>query len=339
MRCLRSYATAITAAVVTLVPAVAGAQNAEPRFQRLVDDFQKPYLTFSMLLQAVGDYQIDRTLAGNNGFSLGNVRARVFGTLDGGFGYFFQASLLSPATIIDARLSYAPSASVGFDVGQFKVPFGREFLVYAANIDFVNRATVVGALVPGRQLGGQAWWKPTPDVTLTVGAFNGNSFLPNQNDNSHLLWAARSTVQLTQGVSLGANVAISDDQDVTLARGQIPNFAGTRTLVGGDARIVRGPVLVAGELIYARLDPSVGAVQEPWGFQVTGGYHLSPKTQILVRWDGFDLDAGGQRQDILIGGFNIWPTRATEFQVNYLIDVNNADVDQHQLLVNFQIGF
>lgn len=96
--------------------------------------------------------------------------------------------------------------------------------------------------------------------------------------------------------------------------------------------------MIAGEVLYARLDPTVGAAREPWGFHATAGFMFSAKTQGLVRWDRVDLDPAAAR-DLLIFGFNAWPTRATEIQVNYLVDTDQAAFDNHQLMVNFQVGF
>ena len=42
---------------------------------------------------------------------------------------------------------------------------------------------------------------------------------------------------------------------------------------------------------------------------------------------------------MIVLGFNAWPTSVTEFQVDYSVDVRDAAVDHHQILVNFQFGF
>lgn len=108
--------------------------------------------------------------------------------------------------------------------------------------------------------------------------------------------------------------------------------------MGADARFTSGSLLLAGELIYGRLEDPLGLVTEPWGFHATGGYMISPGSQLLVRWDRLDTDIG-DAGDLLIVGLNVWPTRATEIQVNYVIDTDASDFDNHQLLANFQVGF
>lgn len=44
------------------------------------------------------------------------------------------------------------------------------------------------------------------------------------------------------------------------------------------------------------------------------------------------------RQSLILG-LNVWPITMTEFQVNYLVDTDNQAFENHQLLVNFQLGF
>jgi len=72
---------------------------------------------------------------------------------------------------------------------------------------------------------------------------------------------------------------------------------------------------------------------------LTGGWHVREDAQVLVRFDGFSPDVPAGRSDWLVLGFNVWPTRATEVQVNYIVDTGDAALDRHQLLVNYQDEF
>ncbi len=61
--------------------------------------------------------------------------------------------------------------------------------------------------------------------------------------------------------------------------------------------------------------------------------------QLLVRWDALDFDNGITSQFVVLG-YNFWPSRAFEFQVNYLIPVHDgSEVSDQQILVNFQVAF
>jgi hypothetical protein len=143
-----------------------------------------------------------------------------------------------------------------------------------------------------------------------------------------------------RALEIGVNVAHSDDDGSTFGGGFVTDFFGTRTHVGGDLRLTMDKWLLSGEMVYAALRPTLGIDRGPWGFHTTVGYMLSPKTQVLARLDGFDADIIGlDRSDLLVLGFNVWPTAVTEFQINYLVDTRDTAIDHHQLLVNFQFGF
>jgi len=40
----------------------------------------------------------------------------------------------------------------------------------------------------------------------------------------------------------------------------------------------------------------------------------------------------------IIAGLNIWPTKVSEIQLNYIYPTN-SDIEFSQVLINFQIGF
>ncbi|MDH5196085.1 MAG: OprO/OprP family phosphate-selective porin [Gemmatimonadota bacterium] len=327
------------------MPATVLAQDEEPGFDQLVATFQRPYLTIGTLMQAVADFQIERTVVGSNGFLLGNARLRLSGELDNGFGYLFQTNFTDGPAILDAQIKYRFSGTVAMSAGQFKAPFSYEFLTYGGSIDFVNRATMVTALAPGRQVGADVTLgRNDGPATLTAGIFNGNRIFTSGNDGNGMMVAARAAGRPIRAdgdgspeLLVGANIAFSRDSDV-LIPGVSTSFAGDRTLVGADARLTIDRLVVSGEFIYAHLETTAGATTEPWGFHTTAGYMLTPKMQALVRWDQL-RSVTNPTSHVLLLGYNVWPTKATEIQVNYLIDTDDATFDHHQLLVNFQLGF
>jgi len=323
-------------------------QEPEPLYDGFLDTFKQEYFSLGMLLQTVADFQFDRTQVGNNGFSMANFRLLLSGEMDAGFGYVLATNFINSPAILDAMMYYRASSAVSLGVGQFKVPFSQEFLTYAGSIDFVNRSQAVTALAPGRQIGAQvAIEKPAGNFGLTIGAFNGNGLSANSNDNDDLLFAVRlsGVLEMEREGSqngrfrYGVNVAHSNDDDLSFGNGLVSSFSGKRTLAGGDIRAEFGNLLFAGEVIHTSLSPEIGVARHPWGFHATAGLLFSPKIQGLVRWDGFDGDNFDGRSDLLVFGLNVWPTSVTEIQLNYIIDTEEAAVDHHQLLVNFQLGF
>lgn len=327
------------------VSPAAFAQDDEPEFARLVAQFQRPYLSIGTLLQTVADFQLERSLTGNNGFSVDNFRLKLSGEVDKGFGYVLQANFASSPAVLDAFLTYRASSLVLLQAGQSKAPFSGEFLTPASTIDFVNRSQVVTALAPGRQIGAQLQIaRPDASLGIRLGVSNGNGTAPNGNDSGHLLYVARifAAPDLGDGdrrLTLGVNVGRSEDQGAAFGSGFRTSFTGTRTLFGADLRMTAGRQLLAGEIIVANLDPTPGPAVDPWGWHLTAGRMFTDRVQGLVRWDAFDADDLTGRRDLIVLGVNVWPTQVTEFQFNYLVDLDAADFDNHQLLINMQFGF
>ncbi|GIW53440.1 MAG: hypothetical protein KatS3mg081_2795 [Gemmatimonadales bacterium] len=316
----------------------------EPLAQELARQFKNRYLSLGVLLQTVADFQPDPPAGQSNGFSIPNFRLLLSGELDAGFGYAFQANLARSPAILDARMYYKVGSNVAVDVGQFKAPFSREFLTYAGNIDFVNRSQVVTALAPGRQLGMQLRVGGIGGVLgFEGGIFNGNGISVSGNDGNGFMVAARfgASGTLARGGSWGVavNGARSSDRDASFGEGFAQHFSGERSLVGADARWEAGRWLLSGELIWSELSPTPGASRNPWGYHATLGYRVQPFTQLLVRWDAFDPDDNSDRSDLIILGLNFWPTSATEFQINYLVQAQTPEPRRQRLLINFQFGF
>lgn len=347
--CRRSLGPAIlmVALLGAATPRRAAAQDAEPKFDALVSNFQTEALKIGVLLQAIGDIQGTRIAPGMNGFSVGAAWIRLRGSLDGGFGYLFQSNLALSPSVLDAAVSYRAGDAVTVQAGRFKVPFSAEFLIYAGSIDFVSRSQVVAALAPNRDAGVQVSGRPgSGAVEYVVGAFNGNRSAAG-NDDGELLYAARvvwrpaiaTASSPDDALEVAVNVANSNDTAAPIGIGFIPAFTGTRTLVGADMRLTRGPWLATAEFISARLEPTVGPVRRPEGWQATGGYELTPKSQALLRWDVFRAAGIGPDVEQIVVGYNRWPTKATELQLNYIVPTNLGGFNHHRILVNLQLGF
>ncbi len=320
----------------------------EPLFNELTKTFKKDYLSLGVLFQSVADFQIERSFSGNNGFNISNMRINLSGELDNGFGYLFKTNVINSPAILDAKMYYRVSLGFTVDVGQFKSPFSAEFLIGAGSIDFVNRSQVVTALVPGRQIGVQArGWTSQKTLSYAVGVFNGNSFRDNNNDNGDFLTSGRLALypkifdagKASDRLEIGLNMAISNDDRANLGGGFLSAFEGKRTLLGGDFRLTRDKLLLSGEAIYARLKFGDNQTIKPTGFHATAGYMITKKSQLLLRWDSFTPDRLRPDSRLLILGYNLWPTKVTELQVNYIISTDNSSIDHHQLLVNAQMNF
>jgi len=341
----------IAGMVLGMVGILAGHGAAEePGSEPLLDELNrllkgKPF-SVGALFQTVSEVQFDRNPPGGNGFSIANLRLKLYGELDLGFGYFFQANFVDSPAILDARVYYKLTQQLAVDAGRFKAPFSRELLTDAGSIDFVNRSRVVSALAPGRQIGvGLRGEARGGQLAGAAGVFNGNGLDANFNDNDSLLYVGRIGVSPrrlrgpapSDRLDFAINAGYSRDQNATLG-GFLSGFRGRRVLVGADVRWTRGRLLAAGDLIAARLRPDTGPDLDPFGWHATLGFKPTGKSQLLIRWDRFSSGGAAGRSDQLILGYNLWPSRATEVQLNYVIPASGRE-DPHQLLFNAQLSF
>jgi hypothetical protein len=338
------------AGLVAVIPAAAplAAQQPEPLWEQLRRTFQQEALTVGALLQVVADAQLERTFPGRSGFSIANARIRVQGRLDRGFEYLVRTEFSGAVSLLDARIGYRLTPDLALDAGLFKAPFSREFLTSAGNIDLVNRAQAVSALGPGRQIGVQARGTLAGRWEARAGTFNGNGIAPGGNDSGDLMFAGRLAWWprglpgrgATGGTAeVAVSVARSDDAAAPIGLLPLP-FAGQRLVYGADTRWRLGRALLAAEIVVAELDrrgPSPAVM--PHGWHATAGYHVARRSQALVRWDALRGDGLAPDRDLLILGFNHWPTRATKLQVNWIVDADDTALDRHQALVNLQVGF
>lgn len=162
------------------------------------DEFSKEYLKIGLLVQVGGFYQYEQP-DGSNGFALSNFRLKLSGEFDKGIGYMVQTAFTGSPAILDARIYYKISKAFVVDAGLYKTSFSREFLISAANIDFVNRAQLT-VLAPNRQIGVQARGViPGTVLSYAAGVFNGNRFSNNQNDNNEFLYTGRLALNTDQG--------------------------------------------------------------------------------------------------------------------------------------------
>lgn len=324
----------ITAGVVPLL------SQETPLLDEFRTNFQKESFRIGALVQIVGDFQTERTMPGNNGFSIANMRLNLSGTLDEGFSYFLQTNFLNAPSILDAYMSYAPLHAMTVDAGLLKVPFSKEYLTSAADIDFVNRSQSVDAMTLGRQAGVQVRGGfENGMIRYRAGVFNGNTGFAG-NDNNDFLVAGRVSLfpfeqKSGQTLEIGINGGRSHDNGVLVLG---TPFTGVRTIAGADGRWTAGRVLLAAEYVATEYRVAGTGAKMPEGFYFTAGYMITDKSQILVRYDNFRSHGIGTDSDLFLAGYNLWPTAVTEIQVNIVVPRFNTAVNKPQLLLNTQVS-
>lgn len=323
-----------TALVLAGAAPAAAQQSDEPILEQIQDIFQTEGLTLGFLLQAVADPGLEEDPAR---FTVGNARIRLEGALDGGFSYKLQTNHVGTSTLLDAQVAWSPGQDLTIAAGRFKTPFSRELLTYAGSIDFVNRSRVVSALAPNRQVGLQLSGQLTEIVSLSAGGFTGST---NAIVDESLIGVVRlegAGIELGEGTLAVAASFAGGREDAIGARQLGPAFTGDGILYGADARFESGPLLLAGEYLRGEWERDFGVADvESDGFYLTAGYLIEEARQILIRWDRFEAP-GQETDDILVFGFNAWPTGATELQVNWLVPLQDSN-EIHKLLINFQVG-
>lgn len=333
----RPSPTILLAAAFMAVPAPSAAQDEpEPLLDQARDVFQTDALTLGFLLQAVFDPGIDGGVPARA--RVANARIRLQGMLDGGFGYRLQTNHATTSTLLDAEVSWSPGPELTVSAGRFKTPFSRELLTYAGSTDFVNRSRVVTALAPNRQVGFQLAVELTDMVSWSAGGFTGPT---SQTADESLLGVVRlegSGIELGEGTLAVAAHFAGGREDAIGARQLGAAFSGDGILYGVDARYESGALMFAGEYVRGEWEPDFGLPDvDSDGLYLTAGYMLSENRQALLRWDRFAAPGQAEADDILVFGFNAWPTGATEIQVNWLLPLKDSN-ELHRLLVNFQVG-
>jgi hypothetical protein len=303
----------------------------EPLWDELQRRIKSEPISLGALFQFVGDAQVDRSFPGEDGFSVANFRLSLSGQLDGGFDYFLQSNF---GGLLDARIGLTLHPSLTIDAGRFKTPYSREFLTGAGSIDFVNRSQSVTALAPNRALGVAARGALGDELSYSAGVFNGGGGLGG-NARGEMLGVARLSWQ-RDDLEVALNGARQGDRRVINPGANDPSIATVRNLVGVDARLTQDRWLFAAELDIG--DGQIGTQDDPWGGFATLGYMTAEDSQLLIRLDHFDTGALGDERTLLIPGWNLWPTAATELQINAVLPLEGFNGDP-QLLINLQLAF
>ncbi len=108
--------------------------------------------------------------------------------------------------LLDAEATIAPSKSLAFTLGQFKVPFSTDNLRSGADIDFVNRPFTTAVAPALRDIGFMVSYKPEIKlpVEIKAGLFNGSGQNKAENDKT-LNYSLRGMVHPFESLGLSAN--------------------------------------------------------------------------------------------------------------------------------------
>lgn len=254
--------------------------------------------------------------------------------------------------LLNASVSVAPAPEARITVGQFKAPFGEEFLRPLGDITFVERSQASDALVPAWQVGASVSGGFLEErLTYSAGIFNGNGRQLG-NDDGRFLYAGRLQYNSVGPVAfyrelvvqVGANVGFSRDSAAQLGVGlgdpeppdvdplppppsvDFTRFEGDRLLWGVDAHVSWRAFRLEGEYLRGELDPvelADGDLVAEGGY-LQGSYGaMGGLVEGVVRWDGF-RPAVGARRDYLLFGANLYPGFQAKLGVQYAASLRSG---------------
>ncbi len=227
------------------------------------------------------------------------------------------------------RLSWE---DLSIKLGQFKVPFGRQWMIYSGNLEFGDRSLATKAFTFGRDRG-VTFGADRETFSYTLGIFNGagdpslgNGFSPanfsstgqnTSNDFStgrgHLYLArivaipmglagySEGDVENSEGARLeiGGGFVFDQDRDVDLnADGIVEDTKADLWNASGELIFKKGGKSIQGEFFYRKVKGEAISDVDALGFYVQPAYFLvSNKFEVALRfgWVDPNLDLSQNR--------------------------------------------
>ena len=221
----------------------------------------------------------------------------------------------------------------GLDIklGQYKVPFARQWMIYSGNLDFVQRSAPTQAFLLGRDRGVTLnHYKNT--WSMTLGVFNGagqiqapNPFIlqsgQNQSNDANqkgMLYVSRFTisplgpigysegdVEQTEGhlIELGGSFVYDAHRNYDLNLDQITDDFDVNTISGsGDLTWKSEGMSLQGEYFYRRHQPSLSQNFTSKGWYVQPAIFLIPrKVETALRFSWLNPNGIVANDNILEG--------------------------------------
>lgn len=203
-------------------------------------------------------------------------------------------------------------------MGQFKVPFGRQELTSSFNLQFVDRSIVSGEYERGRDQGLMLdGLLATQKLAWAVGLFNGNGRNAVLNDNDKYQFDARLVLQPWGDVRYSEADFESTDKPLFALAAQYENnslFNTTtandlkREIFGGDVVFKYRGLFLLGEYFDRKFTPETGANFKSNGFNAEAGYAFGRrKWEVAFRYAEFDpTDLREDDKRTEIGGVVNW---------------------------------
>jgi hypothetical protein len=321
-------------------------QGNSDKIEELRSKIKGEVFNVSTMILVQGDFAFDKdAAAGARGFNVPQARFKINGKLDRGFSYKLYVDGADKFILLDAEIGYMLNENMQMIVGAQKPGISKEFLTGPQNIDFYRRTFAVVALTQERDFGIRLTGDLSENVNYSVGIFNGNGLAGNNDNNFYYAgrFGYRSGVEESGITDGGLNFSYGEISNSSIAGGVLPNIDGDRITYGGDFRFENESLILATEVLGAKLEyTGYAEADNVFGFHVTGGYKIDHNSTILIRYETFQSDLLGPDvdQDRILLGYTGEPTTETRYRINYLLPVNDgAGFKDHGIVMTMSLDF
>ena len=236
---------------------------------------------------------------------------------------------LAGGALKDMRLSFARNKTFVPTIGQYKVPFSREFLTSITALQLVGTSIIDDYFRYGRDIGGGVYgFLGDGMIRYDAGVFQGEGAnQKNDKGDTGMLWAGRVQAAVIGGKArsvkenfakrptlmvaaavAGIDVEDGNDGNIGIPSGERALESGTVTSFTADINYRDPRFNLTGEYVGRWANPDEGGVDTAYdqGFRVQGGFFLLPKKiELASRYAMVIFDDGA---DVLGGNDldNVW---------------------------------
>ena len=236
---------------------------------------------------------------------------------------------LAGGALKDMRLSFAKNKALVPTIGQYKVPFSREFLTSITALQLVGTSIIDDYFRYGRDIGGGVYgFLGDGMIRYDAGVFQGEGAnQKNDKGDTGMLWAGRVQAAVIGGKAksvkenftkrptlmvaaavAGIDVEDGSDGNIGIPSGERDLVSGTVTSFTADINYRDPRFNLTGEYVGRWANPDEGGVGTAYdqGFRIQGGFFLLPKRiELASRYAMVIFDDGAN----VLGGNdldNVW---------------------------------
>ena len=267
------------------------------------------------------------------------ARLGVKGKLNNYAQLTFIGEFASSPKLLDAVITLSPTKNWSMQLGQYKPPYGAEFLTSGTMLPFVSTHKAKG-LGTDRDIGASVSYKnkinKNVQMKFTIGVFNGSGI--NTSDaNTDKNYIGRAEFKLAKSFTVAPNFIIGKTNEVGEAIEDINTYGGSVNWSWKNEQ-------VQGEYHQSKVGETEKAGWYVWaGHSFNTNAKYLPKVQLLARYEQYDADINlaGNIQDRITIGTNLFiDSKYTKLQLNYQINGEETNsVDNDEFLFNLQVAF